>query len=378
MMVRLQASPFYQGKKQFLPKICTVKYLLTVFLLLNVLSHTSQVKNLPDTSKFTYSIEVPAVHELIFIIYALTDVGATDSVMIHHNSDYYKKVMNHFGSFREEKIVKSIDKKIRTSYNQIRMDAANYSINSNNEITKNCKYKNLSWGNKDYIKRYLSDLKTFCVKTGFFEFYKNNSTYYDSLKGLMQKQCAIEKQYLWLEKNFPIHHHSYRIIFSPLSKGKHATNVSLEDVVVFVSGPTQNSDLSETLLEARDSRMLFTEIDHNYVNPISDLHQKEIKKAFRNKHGWVRPDVSDDYVNEYAVFNEYMTWAVYLLYAKDTYSSSDFEVIRKNIEEFMVFQRGFLIFRWFTEQMLELYRRKEAERPISDLYWFILFYCKSI
>ncbi len=270
-----------------------------------------------------------------------------------------------------------INKIIKKRYNHLRMDASNYKFDSNGKLIKFTKYKNLSWGNNDYLKPYASDLSEFYVKSGFKDFYKNHQVFYNHLITLFHKQGGIEKQQYWLESHFPIKYENYRVVFSPLSYGIHATNRKNSEIMIFVSAPTEVSSLSESMLEARDSRMLFTEIDHNYVNPISDQFKREINAALSNRNKWTNGKHTYAYKDEYAVFNEYMTWSVFLLYAKDSFNSDDYEAIKQNIELFMEEYRGFQAYKWFSEKLINLYANRNGKTFISDLYPEILQYCST-
>jgi len=353
-------------------------FFISVFFLLLTLQAFGQTTNAEQAFRnVNYSIEIPEVQELIFVIFSITDVGLNDSLMINHNSDYYKNVISYFGGFKEEKIVRRIGKKISVNYNELRMDASNYKFDSSDNLVKNIEFHNLSWGRRDYLQKYLPDLEVFCKKTQFRKFYATNKDYYDTLINKMKLQAPIVKQHRWLENNFTKKYSNFRIVFSPLSYGKHATNSALKDVVIFVSSPTENSKLSKTLLEARDTRMLFTEIDHNYVNPISDLYLTLINKAFKERKKWTNGMYSSSYKDEYAVFNEYMTWSVFILYALDTYNVQDYNIVKNQIETMMTEYRGFRNFKAFNEKMIELYRDKEANLLISDLFLEILNWCEK-
>ena len=352
-------------------------FVTVIFLLLKLQFFGQTPKSKVTCSNVNYSIEIPEVQELIFVIFSLTDVGLNDSIMINHNSEYYKNVISYFGAFKKEKIVRRLGKKISVNYNELRMDASNYKFDSIDNLVKNAEFHNLSWGGRDYLQKYLTDLEAFSKKTQFRKFYETNKDYYDALIDKMKLQAPIDKQQKWLENNFPKKHANFRIVFSPLSYGKHSTNSALKDVVIFVSSPTENSKLSKILLEARDTRMLFTEIDHNYVNPISDSYLTQIKKAFKEREKWTNGKYSDSYKDEYAVFNEYMTWCVFVLYALDTYNIEDYNIVKNQIETMMIEYRGFSNFKVFNEKMIELYKNKESNVLISDLFLEILNWCEK-
>ena len=67
-----------------------------------------------------------------------------------------------------------------------------------------------------------------------------------------------------------------------------------------------NDDISERVI---DNHTIFSEMDHGYVNPISDIYSELIAKNFDLKK-W---DKESGYP-EINSFNEYMTWAVYDLF----------------------------------------------------------------
>jgi hypothetical protein len=353
-----------------LSKMKYIQSFVLFFLMeLSVLGQHTNTK--PEEKQSHISIEIPEVHELMFVIYALTEAGISDSMMINHNFDYYRKVMAHFSHHSHEKIVKKIGKMLPTHYNQLRMDAFNYHFDEQGNVIKTNEHAHASWGRHDFLKPYLRDLKKFSAQSGFRDFYKSNCDYYSSLTQLIAKHGALEQQTMWLESRFPIKHKHYTVVLSPLSYGMHATNYQLEDVVVFVSAPDENSQLTKTIFDAQVTRMLFTEIDHNFVNPISDEYKAEIKKAFCDRKKWTAGKFTDGYVDEYAVFNEYMTWASFILYVMDTYSGEDFQTIKTHIENTMMEYRGFIHFHWFVDRMIELYLKKEKTvfnfRSFSDV-----------
>ncbi|MBN8679064.1 MAG: DUF4932 domain-containing protein [Chitinophagales bacterium] len=338
-------------------------------------SDIDRQKNAEKTKE--HIIDIPEVQELMFVLFALTPTGQQDSVMINHQSAYYQRVMNYFKPFAQERIVELIDRKIATQYNQLRMDASNYQFDAQGKLKRSPTIHNLSWGNRDFLAQYVSELEKFALKSNFRQFYQNNSLFYDSLKTALAAQAPVERQWIWLESHFTQRYHKYHIIFSPLSLGKHSTNRVKEEVFIFVSGPTEGSGISYTLLQARDTRMLFTEIDHNYVNPVSDNYLRDIKKAFKDRDKWAAGKYTGSYASAYALFNEYMTWSVFSLYALDNFSKTDYEIIKKRLEDFMIHYRGFVRFDAFNDQLTALYKSNGRPALISDLYPEMLEWCKK-
>jgi hypothetical protein len=335
-----------------------------------------------------FSFEVPEVQELVHIIFAITKVGIADSNMVDHESEYYKEVMAHFSPFKTEPIVSKIDDELDGSlfmsgngkYARLKMDACGFYFEGNS-ILKDITYPQLNWANKNYLEKYIKELEAFALKTGFRKFYEQHKNLYKSQIELAEKQMPIEKQWRWLEERFPNTFQNYRITFSPLVNGSHSTNRFGEDdfrqTVMFICSPIENSMLSEKVIEGLMTRVVFTEIDHNYVNPVTDLYKKRINKIFDDREKWTAGKDAANYGSPYSVFNEYMTWGVFTLYVHDNFSPEDFKIINQRTENQLVNSRGFSQFKPFNKVLLELYKNKKANQSIADLYPAILDWSAS-
>jgi hypothetical protein len=146
---------------------------------------------------------------------------------------------------------------------------------------------------------------------------------------------------------------------------------------MFISGPIESQQLDQKIKEVLMSRVVFTEIDHNYVNPISDQFKKEIDEIFNDRSKWTAGKYSNSYPSPYSVFNEYMTWAVFTLYALDTFDENDFKIINDRTESQMTDRRGFSRYKEFNQKMIELYKNKNEGEKFVDLYPKILEWCKT-
>jgi hypothetical protein len=98
---------------------------------------------------------------------------------------------------------------------------------------------------------------------------------------------------------------------------------------------------------ANMTRNLFTEVDHNYINPITNRAQniRKVVRYFSDIDKWNR---RDGYRRAALTFNEYMTWGVYLMFAYDFYNQEKFTLHLKNTIELMKY-RGFYRFEDFAE-----------------------------
>jgi hypothetical protein len=175
-----------------------------------------------------------------------------------------------------------------------------------------------------------------------------------------------------LEERFPARYNSLKIIFSPLTGGNHQTlnfeTPQLQQILMFVSAvDADKTRFTPSQIEGLASRIVFTEIDHNYVNPITEKYGNELKKAMPNWKTWNNPNgPSKSYNSASLTFNEYMTWGVFTLYAYDNFNKSDFEVINQQTES-VILSRGFNKFSAYNKAILQLYTANPKIR-VDELY----------
>jgi Domain of unknown function (DUF4932) len=332
------------------------------------------------------SISVPEVQELLHIIFAITEKGISDSDMINHDGIYYKEVIQHFQPYDNEPLIKSINKELKgglfygSHYSRLKMDACGFYFNGDS-IIKDSIYPQLNWDNKNYITPYVKQLEDFAMKTGFRNFYKKHQPYYDTLIKLMHAQMPVQKMWNWLEQRFPARYDNYWITFSPLANGQQSTNHfetdNFKQCVIFICGPFEDSTFSPVMEEGLMSKVAFTEIDHNYVNPISDSFKTAINELFADRTRWTAGKSSNGYKTPLAVFNEYMTYATFILYFHDHFSKADFEKLYVRINNQMVNGRGFILFQEFTNELLNLYQSTKKPVAIPLLYPYLLQWCKT-
>lgn len=332
-------------------------------------------------NKGRYSIEVPEVQELVHLIFALTKTGVEDENLVNQEGEYYREVMQEFGSYKDDPFVLHMNSLLKKGmYAILKMDACGFYFEGD-EIKKDKVYNKLSWGGPNSLEQYIPELEKFGKKINFRAFYAKNFPYYQELIKRMEVQASVQEQWDWLEDNFDLKYDNYRITFSPLVKGSHSTNKFVQSdfkqTVMFISGPVDNLKYNDEMQKGIMNRIIFTEIDHNYVNPVSDMYAKEIKSVIPNLTVWATPEALKYYHNEYMVFNEYVTWGVYSLYAQEKFNKESFDTINEDIETMMTERRGFTKYKDFNRKLMQLYANREAGQKIPDLYPKILEYFKT-
>ncbi len=334
-----------------------------------------------STNKGTHSIEIPEVQELVHIVIALTETGRNDENMVDRTSSYYREVMATFGNFKNEAVVRDMDALMRSGilrgsrYAHVKMDACGFYFDGD-RLIKDSIYPQLNWNNENYVTPILRGLEDFAQKTNFRRFYAMKKPYYEELKALAEMQMPIQRQWKWLEERFPTRYDHYRITFSPLAYGNHSTNNfesnGFRQTVMFIAAPFEkNSPLTDSIKEGLMTRVVFTEIDHNYVNPMSTTFLNKIEPIFSNRSKWVASSVDGSYNNAYRVFNEYMTWAVFTLYAYQRFNTKDFEEINARTERQMAQLRGFVKYREFNQKLLAIFKQNPL-LPMTEIYPQIL------
>lgn len=324
--------------------------------------------------KNTYTVILPEVQELLNCLFAITPTGLKDSNLINREGYYYKEVIDHFLGHANDPLVLKLERKLKEgSYASLKMNSNIY-VFENNKIITHGPYNNLGWSGINNLKPFISELERFAKETRFREFFRSHKKYYDSILKVQEKALDIRKQWKWLENKFPITHDRYVITFSPLVSGSHST-IKVEDngfkeTIMFVAGPVLFSSYEKNIQGAMLSRMVFAEIGHNYVNPVSENYIPFIDSLFGPSQKWVLPEVINSYKTPSAIFNEYMTWSLFNLYAYDHYKKKDFEFIKRLTERDMV-QRGFIKFREFNKTLSDLYKANK-QKKISDLYLNLL------
>ncbi len=339
-------------------------------------------KSCVKENKGKYSIEIPEVQELVHILMAITPTGIGDFNMINHTGDYYKEVMDHFGSLKEHPIVEELDKALANGqYARIKMDACGFFFEGE-AIKKDPNYDRLNWGRRNLVEPYLPYLEAIAKASNFRAFFESHQAHYRELITQMEKQSPVHQQWDWLEKQFSSRYDHYRITFSPLVFGSHSTNrfetEDFKQTVMFTGGPRQNYTYSDAVAEGLTTRMVFTEIDHNYVNPVSDIYLDDINEAMGDRAKWVTEGpFTGGYSSPYAVFNEYMTWAVFSCYAMDRYDEKTFKEVNDRVVMQMAAFRGFKNFKTFNDKLLELFENLPKGKKVEDLYPEMLAWCKT-
>ena len=342
--------------------------------------------------KAVYSI--PEVYELMQIAIALTDTSiVTNQVKMHannvrSNTAYYQLIVNQFGKYRDHDLVKKLNKSFaKTAMNYVyQLQNAYNAAFDGNQIIKEKKMptERLLWIGLNSVSK--EEIEQFGSAIGFRAFYQTQLPFYAALLQNVQQKLNVPQIQRWLEDLFSTKYDLYQIVVSPLSGGFHFTQRFTMDQqktnVIWISAPYQYDTLvySPQQIAALYTSVAFTEIDHNYVNPVTDQYKTSVNAIMGgvNRGKWIdeRGDAAM-YGSGYAVFNEYMTHGVYLLYVKDHFDTAAYQLALKSKTNSMVNARKYIQFKAFYEMLLKLYENRMKGQTIEDLYPAVIEWCRG-
>lgn len=222
-------------------------------------------------------------------------------------------------------------------------------------------------------------MEDFANKSEYREFYKNHKSYYYELKDEYEKFVTINEQKKWLETRFDYKINSYRVLTSPLIAGMNATHTfednNFKETLLFLPTIRSDKNWSEKFRKAINIRIIFTEIDHNYVGPVSEKNVEIINNIFNSREKWVNAEnkSTSHYPNPIKVYDEYLTWGLFILYSYDKFGNDPelFEQIVDNVNDMMINKKGFPKAKEFNAELLTLYKNS-TDKKIANLYKSLL------
>jgi len=317
-------------------------------------------------------VEIPEVFELANIVIALSEPGLQDPQRVNKRGTYYQKVLEYFLPYKDHPLIAESDVTVNLGYS-FRDNSLSYRFDGD-RIVHAGQYFNICRPNR--FGRHLAHLEHFARISRFRQFYRGNLTFYEQQIQLYRAKVLVRRMWTWLEERFPNRHDCYKVVFSPLVGSSHQTrsyaNQGFSETIMFVSGPGESPDTTDSIEQGYRSRTVFTEIDHNYVNSITRDYLDRVNRVFTDPNQWNQQD-NTHYPSAEMTFNEYMTWAVFVLYVYDTFEPEEADIIfRQHTADIMIKHRKFPRFTEFTQELLRLYRNRTEGQSIPDLYPAIL------
>jgi len=332
--------------------------------------------------------EIPEVYELANIIWTLSPSGqrAKD---LYKSGPYFEKVSAYFKPYLNHAIFKQLDfpdSLYFKNYYDFRENSFAFQFKGDKLVWEGPYYYVMGddWDDYTSLFRKLAPLaEDFARKSNFRQFYKNNKPYYQQQINRASTLMPIKNMWQWLENEFPKpKYQSYKVAFSPLIGGSHSTQnfwtESFGETVMFICGTDRYDSipsLNDKQRQGLMSGVVFTEIDHNYVNPASNKYASSIDSIFSKRSTWTADD-NNWYGSPMAVFNEYMTHAVFCLWVLDNFDQATADYVIERRESLMVDRRHFNRFKEFDRALINL-RKKDKTQKVVSMYPAILDWCRT-
>lgn len=314
--------------------------------------------------------------ELAYIIFALTPAGRAEGSPIRQGTAYHEAVLDWFGEHADHAAVTGLGE--RPNLPRLAGNAVDFGFDGEGRLVELRDFGSL-WGSRDLFREHLEAIGDFARTSGFLDFYAAHRPVYDAQAATYETGVDLAGMDAWLESEFDARRDAYRILFSPLTGGLHWTGglegEDFSEVRIVTAPPSALSGAKgPEIFAATLERMLFTEIDHNYVNPATDAYGEGVEAAFGDVDFW---NTGQGYRSAQLTFNEYMTWAVYLVWARGSYDGELFRTVESSTIDFMEDRRGFPRFGSFVSTVEELYAGREEGRRLEDLYPAILEWAEA-
>ncbi len=338
-----------------------------------------------EATRGKFIVEIPLAYEVSNIILALEDKDMFNSTFVDYQSPYHQEILTFYEPYLDDEFLQKLDLATDEGLSNDYFDkhygfrTNSYAFELQGETLVDKELYGRLW-KPDLFMDNLAAIQTFIETTNTIDFLADHASFYQTEIDNYLEVVPVQREWDWLETKFPQRVDAYKIIFSPLTNASHNTRkvksengTPYTEILMFISGLRANPEELTEVRKAYRERTVFTEIDHNYVNPTSDEYLETIEDAMKNLSKWSR---SSSYEGAYQVFNEYMTWAVFTLYMREHYAEADYLVAKAAIEKQMENSRDFLRFSMFNDQLLDLYTANPISIP--DLYPAMLEWVKEI
>jgi hypothetical protein len=329
-----------------------------------------------EAHRDVYQFVTPEAYELANILVVLTNWGRTDKAgNFFLKTDYAGEVFDHFDQYTGHPIFESLNQIDLSKFdNLVGLRENSFAFYFEGDTLRKYpffgKYRDSDWV-PPLWDEHREQIEDFARVSGYRAFYAAHRDFYKAQIADLDRTVDLRRIRAWLEREFPlVSYESYYIMLSPLTRGQHSLadmfGRDMNQLLAVVAGP-RFGEVSRLDPKVTLTRMVFTEIDHAYVNPDSFLrHGERINTVLKDHIDYWRGQKGGSYRTPESLFNEMMTWAVFLLYAKehlpDQFQETELETVRR-MEE----RRGFPRFGEFYRELQARYDQREENQRVTDL-----------
>ena len=333
---------------------------------------------------------VPEVYEMVNVAIALTPyTRRDDNYLVAKRTPYYEEVMRHFSAVEQHPFVRWLDAELeRGNYSSTKMNGYAFVFDASGDIRRSRVYNSTNFvGQGNTLLPELEQMQSFADASDFQDFYLSHLELYAEQESFMRDSLGVEQMLDWLRRNFSdVEFYDHvNIVFSPLVRGHQSVTwfryPGFSEIQPHVNFPYErqlsgDEQLASSSIRVRRGALLFTELNHGFINPTADLYSDRINAAMQNREFWVDPEKSaGSYAWPESVFNEMMNGALVSLYYVDHAPAGDQDRLVSRNARWQAEGRGFLRSPEFHEYLVELYRNRPEGTKVADLYpdiveWF--------
>jgi hypothetical protein len=341
-------------------------------------------------AKYTGKITpvIPEVYELVNVAIALTRVAREDRWLVYKQSEYYERVMDRFGDHRDHPFVVSLNEQLeqsRNRYNPLKMNGYAFEYDEQGEIQRSPIYDRTGFTGtaENALIPFFEEMRAFSRDSSFRDFFESERPTYDEQTRFYTDDIDLNEMKTWLGRQFSAvdPYDTVKIVFSPLVGGSQSVTWiqqgdfrELQPHVNFPYRRLKDADPTSDLIYR--GNIVFTELNHGYINPTANGYIDEIADAVTDLSFWTTEQTQGFYGSPLATFNEYMNWGLVALRYLDYAPQKDHEQLLNRLDNFMAADgRGFLQFPAFSAFLVETYANRGEGETIADLYpeivqWF--------
>jgi len=271
-----------------------------------------------EARRGTVTVEIPAAFELANIILSQTTYGQTDNAT-DRSSAYSAEVDAWFAPHRDHPLIRELDALPvdMNVYYAFRNQSAAWVLEDGSLHPSDVYPVGSFGGGADPFAERVARIEDFVRDTDAQTFLDAHRPLYTARIEAYEEAVPIEAMWAWLEDHFPAEgdgRDALVVRSSLLIGGSHNASTLVVDgfsegtmvTPLFVHGnriePAHLGPLA---------RMVFTEIDHHYVNPVSARNREDVARAVADVDAFNSKADSWGYDSPSLTFNEYATWILF-------------------------------------------------------------------
>jgi hypothetical protein len=348
-------------------------------------------KSYQDGHRGKITVLTDDIYELVNIAIALTDfVDQPDyDRVVYKDTDYHRDLQEHFAPVEDHPFVLWLNEEMTENYQmywQHKMNGYAFVEADDGGIARSPVYGATGFTNaQNTLLPAMKMMDDFAKTSDYKAFLDRHRDLLREQTDFMRDGLGAPEMLAWLKGNFPrvdAYDH-VKVVFSPLVYGWQSVTwmesngfKELQPHLNFPYASEFDQTLSPQGQALSRGSLLFTEINHGFINPAAEDYADRLTAALSDRKGWDKEGAaSASYSSPQALFNEMMNWGLIPLYYADNADPEELGKMTDNIVEIMTENRGFLRFGELMPFLMDLYVNRPEGTTLQDLYpeivgWF--------